>query len=109
MKDQDLEQQRKYVLLLTLLIICFSVFALLIGLFIYLKILALWIFNIINCCIMLFNYFLIKRKRFLSALQITVLVIIVHCMFAAYCLGWNSNFGLSLLTSGIIIVNSLFL
>ncbi|MBN2545351.1 MAG: GGDEF domain-containing protein [Spirochaetes bacterium] len=40
-------------------------------------------------------------------LQITVLVIIIQSMFAAYLLGWESNFGLYLITSGIIIVNSL--
>ncbi len=103
------EQKRKYILLRMIFIICMLIFAILFALFFYLQIRVLWIFNIFCFSILILNFFLIKKEKFLLSLQLTVLVIIAHSMFDSYCLGWKSNFWLYLITSGMIIVNSLSL
>jgi diguanylate cyclase (GGDEF)-like protein len=109
MDKDEITRQRKYKLMRIFLSLVFLIHIAFIVLFIYLQlyyILALVIFNI---CLIIFNWFLLKKKKFLSSMQLTITGLIIGATVHTYFLGWESYFGFYLLALAIVIINSISL
>jgi diguanylate cyclase (GGDEF)-like protein len=109
MNDIDIKQRdelRKQVLLRIFFSLSLSIHALLIVLFIYLQFYGLVIFTILNFCTFLFDFFLLKKKKYLLAMQLGVMDVVVGSVVLSYLLGWASYFSLYLIASALIIINS---
>jgi diguanylate cyclase (GGDEF)-like protein len=104
--ERNIEQQRAYALLRALCLICLSVHLVLLGLFAYLGLRVLWIFNIFSCALFIFNLAILRTRRNHLILQLSVSELVVHSILAALLLGFESYFGLYLITTTVVIINS---
>ncbi|MBN1697248.1 MAG: GGDEF domain-containing protein [Spirochaetales bacterium] len=106
MKDSDIISQRIHVLLRLFFILGASVHVILFGLFVYLRIFILCVFNIAGCCIFLFNFFLLKRKYYGLSIQLAIGDIVLYSITATYILGWECYAALYLIAAMVLIANS---
>jgi diguanylate cyclase (GGDEF)-like protein len=105
----EIDQKRKSTLLKYFFILSLIIHILFVILYAYLKYFDLLKLGIINSCILLFNLFLLRKKKYLLSMQIGVIAIVVISFISTYYLGWKSYFSLYLIASAIIIINSLSL
>ncbi len=110
MDDLDLKEtdrKRKRVLLRLLLASSLLVEILLVILFFYLQFYGLMILAMFYSATFVFNFFLLKKEKFLLSLQVCVISIVTGSLIFSYFLGWTSYFGFYLVAAVIIVINSL--